>query len=248
MRLKGKIAIVTGAASGIGRAACERFTAEGATVIAVDLDPDALAEVAESTGAVPITGSVGDVQTWEEAVAAARQQGGLHVAYLNAGLYGWNGSIDELPLDLYENTIAANITGVVLGVRASVPAMRESGGGAIVVTASAAAIVAFEGNPIYTLTKQAVGGFVRSVAPQLANDNITIDAVCPEVVDTPMTVEALGGNDPSALPIQLISPTTIADVAIDLATSPGTARCRAVRQRGTTVDWAFPTWSDLARA
>jgi NAD(P)-dependent dehydrogenase (short-subunit alcohol dehydrogenase family) len=248
MRLEGKVAIVTGAASGIGRAACERFSAEGAEVVAVDLDTDALREVARTTKAAPVVGSVGEVATWDDAIAAARLRGGLHVAYLNAGLYGWNGSIDELPVDLYERTVAANIGGVVLGVRAAVPAMRESGGGAIVVTASAAAIVAFEGNPIYTLTKQAVGGFVRAIAPQLALDRIAIDAVCPEVVDTPMTVEAMGGGDPNTLPIDLIAPATIADVALDLATTPGTGRCRAVRQRGTTVDWRFPTWSDLARA
>lgn len=246
--LEGKIAVVTGAASGIGRAAVERFTAEGAQVVAVDLDADALAALDARAEVRTVAGSVGEAGTWERVVATAEQLGGLHVAYLNAGLYGWNGSIDELPLDLYEATIGANISGVVLGVRACVPAMRSTGGGAIVVTASAAAIVAFEGNPIYTLTKQAVGGFVRAVAPQLALERISIDAVCPEVVDTPMTVEALSGRDPSTVGIDLISPETIAEVALDLATSPGTGRCRAVRQRGDTVDWRFPTWSDLARA
>jgi NAD(P)-dependent dehydrogenase (short-subunit alcohol dehydrogenase family) len=248
MRLEGKVAIVTGAASGIGRAACKQFADEGAWVIAVDLDTAALDVTARESGAVPVSGDVGDPATWEKAVDAARRRGGLHLAYLNAGVYGWNGSIDELPLDVYERTISANIGGVVLGVRATVPAMRESGGGAIVVTASAAAIVAFEGNPVYTLTKQAVGGFVRAVAPQLALHRISIDAVCPEVVDTPMTIEAMGGADPSALPIDLLSPATIAETALDLATSTGTGRCRAVRQRGTSVDWRFPTWSDLARA
>jgi NAD(P)-dependent dehydrogenase (short-subunit alcohol dehydrogenase family) len=248
MRLGGKVAIVTGAASGIGRAAVEHFTAEGATVIAVDLDIEALAEASRRREVVPVAGSVGDEEAWERVAAAARLRGGLDVAFLNAGLYGWNGSIDELPLDLYQRTVAANIDGVVLGVRACVPVMREFGGGAIVATASAAAIVAFEGNPIYTLTKQAVGGFVRAIAPQLALDQISIDAVCPEVVDTPMTVEAMGGADPSSLSIDLISPSTIATVALDLALSPGTGRCRAVRQRGGVVDWRFPTWSDLARA
>lgn len=246
--LEGKVAVVTGAASGIGRAAVARFVAEGASVIAVDVDAEGLASLDHGEPLTTVVGSVGDADTWGRAIEAARGLGGLHVAYLNAGLYGWNGSIDELPLDLYERTIATNIGGVVLGVRACVPAMRAVGGGAIVVTASAAAIVAFEGNPIYTLTKQAVGGFVRAVAPQLALERISIDAVCPEVVDTPMTVEALSGRDPSTVGIDLISPETIAEVALDLATSPGTGRCRAVRQRGDTVDWRFPTWSDLARA
>jgi NAD(P)-dependent dehydrogenase (short-subunit alcohol dehydrogenase family) len=248
MRLEGKTAIVTGAASGIGRAAAERFAAEGATVLAVDLNHEPLEEVARAVDGIAVAGSVADPALWDEVVAAAAQRGGPHVAYLNAGLYGWNGAVDDLPLDLYQRTVDANIGGVVLGTRAVVPAMRAGGGGAIVVTASAAAIVAFEGNPVYTLTKQAVGGFVRALAPQLDADGITIDAVCPEVVDTPMTVEAMGGGDPSTLPITLIDPAMVAEVALDLATSDGTGRCRAVRQRGGPVDWTFPTWSDLARA
>jgi NAD(P)-dependent dehydrogenase (short-subunit alcohol dehydrogenase family) len=126
--------------------------------------------------------------------------------------------------------------------------MRAAGGGAIVVTASAAAIVAFEGNPLYTLTKQAVGGFVRALAPSLAGDRISIDAVCPGVVDTPMTVEAFGGGDPRGTGIPLIEPAAVAAEALDLATTEGTGRCRAVRELKGPVDWRFPTWSDLARA
>lgn len=247
MTLEGKIALVTGAASGIGRAALELFVTEGATVIAVDLDADRLEELSAERVAT-VRGSVSEPETWDRVVAAARAAGGLDVAYLNAGLYGWNGPIEEVPVDLYQRTVGANIDGVVLGVRSCVPLMRDQGGGAIVVTASAAAIVAFEGNPIYTLTKQAVGGFVRAVAGQLAADGITIDAVCPEVVDTAMTVEAIGGGDLGTLAAELISPATVAAVALELALSEGTGRCRAVRQRGEPVDWTFPTWSDLARA
>lgn len=245
MRLQDKHVVVTGAASGIGRAAATLFAAEGARVVAVDLDPAAVEAVAADVGGIGVAGSVADPELWDRVVDAAD---GIDVAYLNAGVYGFTGRIDELPLDVYRRTIDANIDGVVLGTRAVVPGMRAAGGGSIVVTASVAGIVAFEGNAVYTLTKQAVAGFVRAVAPSLVADGISIDAVCPGVVDTPMTVEAAGGAsiDPATMP--LIAPATIAGAALDLATTEGTGRCRAVRERGEPVDWRFPDWRDLAHA
>lgn len=245
MRLQHKHVVVTGAASGIGRAAATLFAEEGARVITVDLEPDLVQAVADDVGGIGVAGSVAEPELWDRVVASADT---IDVAYLNAGVYGFTGPIDELPLDVYRRTVEANIDGVVLGTRAVVPVMRAAGGGSIVVTASVAGIVAFEGNPVYTLTKQAVAGFVRAVAPSLVADGISIDAVCPGVVDTPMTVEAAGGAriDPAAVP--LIAPETIAGAALDLATTEGTGRCRAVRERGAPVDWQFPGWRELARA
>jgi NAD(P)-dependent dehydrogenase (short-subunit alcohol dehydrogenase family) len=244
--LENKNVIVTGAGSGIGRAACERFAREGARIIAVDIDAAAVAETAAAFGGRAVAGSVADPGLWDEAVAAA--DGRLDVVYLNAGVYGFHGPIEELPIDIFRRTIDANIGGVVLGTRATVPALRANGGGAIVVTASVAGVIAFEGNPIYTLTKQAVTGFVRAVAPSLEADRISIDAVCPGVVDTPMTVEALGGESASDRGIPLIDPMTIAETALSLATTSGTGRCRVVLNGGTSADWTFPTWTDLAQA
>lgn len=244
MKLEGKNVIVTGAGSGIGSAACELFAAEGARIVAIDVDADPASEVAEKVGGRTVIGSVADPDLWDEAVATV-SPGGLDFVFLNAGVYGHGGPIEELPLDVFRRTIDANIFGVVLGTRATVPAMRARGGGAIVVTASVAGVVAFEGNPVYTLTKQAVTGFVRAIAPGLAADRISIDAVCPGVVDTPMTVEALGGVSASERGIPLIDPATIAEVALALATTEGTGRCRVVRQLGDTVDWSFPTFADL---
>lgn len=245
-------AIITGAGSGIGRAACQVFADAGARIVAVDVDADGVDEslaMCSGSGHTAVVGSVADPVLWERAVAAAPD---LDTVYLNAGVYGFNGPIDQLPLDLYRRTVDANIDGVVLGVRAVVPVLRANGGGAIVVTASVAGIVAFEGNPVYTLTKQAVAGFVRAVAPSLAADGVTIDAVCPAVVATPMTSEAMGDRsaplpETSALGT-LIEPATIARTALALATSEGTGRCRAVRQGSDTVDWRFPDFRDLARA
>jgi NAD(P)-dependent dehydrogenase (short-subunit alcohol dehydrogenase family) len=246
MRLAGKHAIVTGAGSGIGRAATRLFAGEGATVTAVDLDEAAIAETLDGLGDghAAVVGSVADPALWDRAVEHAER---VEVAYLNAGVYGFTGPIEELPLELYRRTIDANVDGVVLGVRAVVPAMRAAGGGAIVATASVAGVVAFEGNPVYTLTKQAVTGFVRSIASALAVGGISIDAVCPGVVDTPMTRTAVSGHqiDPGAIP--LIAPEAVAGAALDLATSDGTGRCRVVRLDREPVDWSFPGWEDLAR-
>lgn len=245
--MEGQAAVVTGGGSGIGRASARRFAAAGARVVVVDRDGVAGGLVAEELGGTSVVGDVADPGLWDEVVRAVEPDGPA-VAHLNAGVYGHVGPIDELDLEVYRRTIDANIGGVVLGVRAVVPAMRRRGGGAIVVTASAAGIVAFEGNALYTLTKQAVAGFVRALAPSLAADGITIDAVCPGVVDTPMTVEAMGGGDPVAAGVAMIDPDEIARQVLDLATSDGSGRCRAVRELKGPVDWVFPSWRDLALA
>ena len=245
MRLEGKVALVTGAGSGIGRAACELFAAEGARVVAVDRDADAAAKTATDVGGSAVSGDVADDAMWDRAIAAAIDVGGLDFAYLNAGVYGFSGPIDELPVDVLASVLAANVAGVVLGTRAVVPALRARGGGAIVATASIAGIVAFAGNPVYSMSKHAVTGFVQAVAPTLPA-GITINAVCPGIVDTPMTFGAIGGVDPKAVGIPLIEPLEVASVALDLALSGVTATCRWVRAGTASIDWQSPTFQDLA--
>lgn len=246
MELRNRTVVITGAGSGIGRVACDVFAGAGADIVAVDLDARAASAAADSVGGRSIAGDVSDPHLWDQVIEVADDA--LGAVYLNAGVYGDSGPIDELPLERYRRTIDTNIGGVVLGVRSCVPVLRDAGGGAIVVTASVAGIVAFEGNPLYTLTKQAVAGFVRAVAPSLATDGVTIDAVCPGVVDTPMTAGALGGADASKLGIPVLDPTEVARAALDLAISDGTGRCRAVQAGRPPIDWSFPTFHDLARA
>lgn len=237
MTIDGNVAVVTGAGSGIGAASAERLAAEGASVVCVDLHPATAASTVEHLGGEAaghrsVAGDVADVALWDEVVAVVAEACGsarrLAVVHLNAGVYGWGGPIDELPEDLYRRTVGANIDGVVLGTRALVPVLRAGGGGAIVATASVAGLVAFPPNPIYTMTKHAVVGFVTALAPNLATDGIVLSAVCPGIVDTPMTVEALGGADPADLPMAVIAPADIADAVVSLATGDEPGRCLAV--------------------
>ncbi len=238
-RLDGKTAIISGASSGIGRVTAELFIAEGATVVGIGFDEHRSREAAEAVGFIPVVGTVDEPEVWAQAIVAAQQTGGLDVAFLNAGRYGYMGPIDDLPVDTYRETLAANVDGVVLGTRAVVPALRSRGGGAIVATASTAGLVPSSINPIYTLTKHAIVGFVRAEAPNLAADAITCNAVCPSVVDTPLTTAAFAGADPSSLGVDLIDPGTIAAVVLDLATSGATGRCVAIRPGVEPFDWEF---------
>jgi NAD(P)-dependent dehydrogenase (short-subunit alcohol dehydrogenase family) len=246
-QLDGKVAAVTGAASGNGRATAEALAAAGAHVVAVDVSETGAGEVAEALGGTAVAGDVSAPDTWAAVIAATDALGGLDVVHLNAGLYGYTGSIEDLPDDVYERVMAANVGGVVLGTRATVPALRRRGGGAIVATASMAGLVPFAPNPLYTATKHAVTGFVRAMAPTLAADRITINAVCPGIVDTPMTVGAAGGIDPTELGIPLIPPSKIAAIVLDFVARTDTGRCVAIWAESDPVEWQFAGPDQLLR-
>lgn len=243
--LEDKIAVVTGAGSGIGRASAERLAAEGAHVVAVDLGGDSALATAHDVDGSAVAGDVSDPDVWRAVEATTDELGGLDVIHLNAGVYGHAGPLAELPDDVYERVVAANVGGVVLGTRAAVRAMRGRGG-AVVATASMAGLVPFPPNPLYTATKHAVAGFVRAMAPTLNGDGITINAVCPGIVDTPMTVGATGGLDPNEIGLALIPPSTIAEVVFGLATGDDTGRCLAVLPDREPVDWSFAGPEQLA--
>jgi NAD(P)-dependent dehydrogenase (short-subunit alcohol dehydrogenase family) len=162
-----RTALVTGSAGGIGRALVELLESEGAQVLELDL----------------VTGfDVSDPTAWQSIDR-------VELACLNAGVTTATASITELTREEYRRVVSVNVDGVVYGVRRMAREMEE--GDAIVVTSSLAGLTGVENDPIYALTKHAVIGFVRSVAPQLAARGIRINAVCPGFADTPMVAGEL---------------------------------------------------------
>ena len=169
--------MVTGGASGIGLASCRRLASEGATIVVVDANGEGAQKAASDLGGVAVEADVGAAGGWTRIVEAGRRLGGIDIAYLNAGVTTGEEDITKLTDEQYRRILSVNVDGIVFGTRAVVPELVERGGGAVVATSSLAGIVAFAGDPIYTLTKHAVVGFVRAVAPRLAEHRITINAI-----------------------------------------------------------------------
>jgi NAD(P)-dependent dehydrogenase (short-subunit alcohol dehydrogenase family) len=212
--LSGKVAVVTGGGSGIGRATAARLADSGALVAVVDLDGAAAERAADELGGLALQADVGRSDAWPGIIEAVTSRfGGIDLAHLNAGVMTGEVDITKLDDDTYRRAVGVNVDGVVFGVRALVPALTARGGGAIVATASLAGLIGFSPDPIYCLTKHAVVGLVRSLVPQLGEQHITINAVCPSIVDTPMIAEQREMLEQSGFP--LIDVSAVAEAVID---------------------------------
>lgn len=191
-RHEGRVAVVTGAASGIGRATAALLAREGATVIAADVNESALAWTESEDDIVAAPCDVTDEGANEALVSLAVESfGGLDAAVLNAGV-GMSGHIATLPMEQYDRTMDVNVRGVVLGIRACIPAMRARGGGAIAITASTSGQ---RGDPnmwAYNASKAAVINLARAAALDLGVDGIRVNAVCPGPTITGMTERLKG--------------------------------------------------------
>ena len=189
-RLSGKIALITGGAGGIGQAAARQFTDEGARVVLVDLNEEALQSVVRSIGEDMASYEVADVTKPEQVESyvnsAVERWGGIDIFLANAGIEGELSPIPDYPIEVFDRVMAVNVRGVWLGLKYVVPAMRERGGGSIVITSSTAGISGSAGISPYVTSKHAVIGLMRSAALECAPLGIRVNTVNPAPIETRM--------------------------------------------------------------
>lgn len=204
-RLKGKTAIITGGAGGIGRAAGKLFVEEGADVLLVDLDEDSLKQAVADIGSNRVSYFVADVTSAadnEAMVACAEERyGGVDVFVANAGIEGDVVPLEQYDEDRFDQVMGVNVKGVFLGMKATIPALRKRGGGSIVITSSVAGVGAAPGISAYGASKHAVVGLMRSAAKEYAGENIRVNTVNPSPVETRMmrSIESGMGGTESAM-------------------------------------------------
>jgi len=205
-RVQGKVALVTGGASGIGRGCAEKLAAEGAVVVVTDLQDDKGAEVvaaiAKAGGkAEYLRHDVTDEAAWERVVAQVKtRHGRLDILVNNAGI-GLGGSVLEMTLADWRRQTAVNLDGVFLGVKHAIPLMRLSGDGGSIINMSS--VAGLKGSAIlagYCATKGGVRLFTKSVAMECANakDGIRVNSVHPGIIETPIWLSIVNPANPGA--------------------------------------------------
>ncbi len=193
MRLAGRRAIITGAASGIGRASAELFAREGARLLIADVDEKGLEETARriSASGGEVRAELADASS-EEAVRGLVERcldelGGLEVAFANAGIAGSLTPVTELEVEEWRAVLEVNLIGPFLLIKHAAPPMRAAGGGSILCTASVAGLRSGAGPSPYSASKAGVISLVRTAANQLAGTGIRVNAICPGLIETGMT-------------------------------------------------------------
>jgi NAD(P)-dependent dehydrogenase (short-subunit alcohol dehydrogenase family) len=222
--LTGKVVLVTGGANGIGRAAARRLAAGGAYVVVADIDREQGERVASEVAGSFVRCDVRELADNNTAVAETLARfGALDIAFLNAGVattdFGLGANFD---LAAYRRAMAINVDGVFFGVHAALPALRRRGGGAIVITASLAGLMAVPQDPVYCANKHAVVGLVRALGPALADQGIAVNALCPGFADTGIIRDVRVLIDRAGIPV--MAPERVAQALVDVLASDETGQ------------------------
>jgi len=196
-RYRGRVALVTGGASGLGAACCRRLGAEGARLAIVDRDGAAAEALAAELGAAgveatAVTCDVVDSAAVARTIAAViGRYSRLDLAVNNAGVAGVLAPLPDYPLETWNRVIAVNLSGVFHCLKAELPVMVRQGGGTIVNMASILGMVGFAGTAAYTAAKHGVIGLTRTAALEFGPANVRVNAVCPSFIPTPLTLGAI---------------------------------------------------------
>ena len=203
-KLEKKVAVITGAASGIGRAAAIRFAGEGATIVIADINREGgeavVRECKEHAGhAVFQLTDVANEEDISGAVnRAVKEFGHLDIMYNNAGLGGAVGPLEKITAENWDRSFSILLRAVFLGIKHAVPEMRKVGGGSIISTASIAGLRGAPGLHAYCAAKAGVISLTRSASIEFAKDKIRVNCICPGLIATPLTYNLIPGGESAA--------------------------------------------------